>query len=168
MKTLLVLISMALCSPPGYSCECAIVPSQPGERHEISVFKNALAKSDVIFFGKVLKLNDQNMEEWETIHQGHHPVNFDEEMTKGIMPLFKVLKTIKGDPGTDKSDTLQVYQHWSLCDMSFDKSANYLVFAYGGKDGKLYTSRCFPNKRIGSEEELEEIISYLKNKETKE
>ena len=104
---------------------------------------------------------DQKMDEWETVHLGQDPRKPKEKMNHGAFPLFHVVSIYKNELDTESLDSLQIYQQWSDCNMTFEASGRYLVFAYLSNDNRLYTSICLPNKRINTHNKLEEITSLL-------
>jgi hypothetical protein len=151
-----LLISLFQFQPVAY-CECTTLPYKNDEDPQLTVLKNALTNSDFVFYGEVMQINDHKMDEWETAHLGHDPQKPKEKITHGAFPLFRVVSIYKNELNAKSLDSLQIYQQWSDCDMIFEASGRYLVFANLSNDNRLYTSICVPNKRIKADDDLKEI-----------
>ena len=157
------LMALAMPSATPVSCECPLTPAKEDlseSEYDRLVIQQAYDRADLVFFAEVTGFGDHSghLDEAST---GESSWEIKEEKRFGTAPNLRLIKSYKGARKYFRNDQMQITQRWRLCDMYFNKSETYVFFAKIGKDGKLNTSICDPNRLIRFEEHLAEVEAWL-------
>ncbi len=156
------LMALAMPSATPVSCECPLTPVK-GDLSESEwdrlVIQQAYDRAELVFFAEVTGFGDssQSMDEANL----ETSWNATEEKRFGTTPQLRLIKSYKGPKKHFRKSDLQITQRWRLCDMYFNRAETYVFFAKLGKDGKLRTSICDPNRLIRFEEQLAEVEGWM-------
>lgn len=160
-NTLILTIIILIKSISSFACECEIIAytNETKENYQDQYLIKGFKDADFIFYGEVIELIDRKIKGYSEIFGWENP-KYIKKKTNGHFPLFNIIKIFKGKNVNLSNETIQIYQDWSTCDMTFEKNKKYVVFGYLDKDGKLRTSICAPNRIIKSKKQLRKIKKY--------
>ncbi len=158
IKNLILTTIILLKSISSFACECVILPytDENKENYQNQYLIKGFKEADFIFYGEVIKLIDREIDGYSESFGWENPNSLKDKIY-GNFPLFNLIKTLKGKNLNLTNKTIQIYQDWSTCDMTFEKNKKYIVFGYIDQDGKLKTSICAPNRIINSKKEFRKI-----------
>ncbi len=156
------LMALAMPSATPVSCECPQTPVKEDlseSEWDRLVIQQAYDRADLVFFAEVTGFSESSTHMDEATMGSSW--NVSEEKRFGTTPQLRLIKSYKGPKKLFRKSELQITQRWRLCDMYFNRAETYVFFAKLGKDGKLNTSICDPNRLIRFKEQLVEVESWL-------
>jgi len=145
------------------SCECPLTPAKEDlseSEYDRLIIQQAYDRADLVFFAEVTGFDDTSSHMDEASNEDSW--NISKEKRFGTAPQLRLIKAYKGSKKNYRKSDLQISQRWRLCDMYFNKNETYVFFAKPGKDGKLLTSICAPNRLIRFKEQLAEVEQWLR------
>jgi len=156
------LMALAMPSATPVSCECPLTPIKEDlseSEWDRLVIQQAYDRADLVFFAEVTGFGDPYADMDEASMESSW--NAAEEKRFGTAPQLRLIKSYKGPKKLYRKSDLKITQRWRLCDMYFNRAETYVFFAKVGKDGKLNTSICAPNRLIRFKEQLAEVEAWL-------
>lgn len=110
-----------------HACECIISKS----------FEEKAEEADVIFYGNVVGVEDQD----DPVYEDYVKYNsFGKNYAKegGFEPVFEIIENFKGSIKEHLEDGKFKYQTlWTNCDRFYDIGYNYIFFGYYDDKGKI-------------------------------
>ena len=156
------LMAIYMPSATPVSCECPETPLKENlteAEWDQLVIRQAYERADLVFFAEVTGFYDTSSHMDEASSEDSW--NIANEKRFGIAPQLRLLKAYKGSKKSYRKSDMRISQRWRLCDMYFNMNETYVFFATIGKDGKLSTSICSPNRLIRFKKQLAEVEAWL-------
>tara|TARA_B110000285_G_C14675115_1_gene402124 strand:- start:79 stop:516 length:438 start_codon:yes stop_codon:yes gene_type:complete len=142
MIRLTVVIGLSFLVTQVLACEC--IPTV----NNTEQFK----KADVVFYAKVISINDSEVENFKnTLHYAMDSLYTEQG---GYQPILKVFKTYKGKMS---SKEIILKSNWRGCDVFFKRDSEYLIFGYIDDNGSIQTNICAGTDQVTDKNELKKL-----------
>lgn len=142
MIRLTVVIGLSFLVTEVSACECSPTVT----------FEEQFKKADVVFYAKVISINDSEVENFKnTLYYAMDSLYIEQG---GYHPTLRVLKTFKGKLG---SKTIKLKSKWAGCDVFFIRSKEYLVFGFISDNGDISTNICTGTDQVADKKKLKRL-----------
>ena len=148
MKTLLILILLAISAPAAMACECFMSPVQ-----------GHIKSTPYLLRGKVLEILDGNTKEGRESNYFRRNMNQRDTLSHGYTARILIQEDFKGHFKT--GDIIDVSSTYTTCDILFDMGKEYLLFLHN-ENNELFTTKCSYSDSLASSKETRKLLKYAR------